>query len=330
MTKENTAKVDLLRGSSMGQVLLANNMDTNALRTNRLLRKDEWKAIDRAVTGQYLSRLRLVKLLKSRGLTYDYGDGLASTVLQWEEEVTDGGAAQMSMDGLDRERSQRPDYTLKSLPLPITHDGFQVNARLLAESRKLGRPIDTVVAGRKARNVAEKVEDVFLNGTSNFKYGTQEIYGILNHPDRNTKAISGKWDDSAKSGKDMAEDIISMKQTLIDLNHFGPYYVLLPKNYETVLDEDYNDNYVRTIRTRLAEIGNVDGYMVIDDLPDDQMVMLELKTDTVEVVSGLPVRTVEWEEQGGMVNFYRIMTIEVPRVRSDADGNSGIVHATLS
>lgn len=324
-------RMELLNKLGVGtQDMIDNQMDTSTLRTNRLLRKDEWKAFDRAVVGEYLSRLQLVKLIKSKGLTYNYGDGLASTVLQWEEEVSQGGEAQMSMSGLERPDSQRPDYVLKSLPLPITYEGFQINTRLLAESRKLGRPIDTTIAKSKARNVAKKVEEVTLNGTSNFKYGTEEIYGITNHPDGNTMNISGAWNESAKSGADIVSDILSMKETLLDLNHYGPYHFLLPKSYELIMDEDYTSSYPKTIRNRLQDIGSIDGFTIVDKLPSDKIVCMEMKSDVVEMVEGLPLQVIEWEEQAGWVNFFRMITIEVPRVRSDANGNSGIVVATAT
>jgi hypothetical protein len=39
---------------------------------------------------------------------------------------------------------------------------------------------------------------------------------------------------------------------------------------------------------------------------------------------------VEWQTEGGLITKYKVMTIQVPQVRADQDGNSGIVHGGIS
>jgi len=46
----------------------------------------------------------------------------------------------------------------------------------------------------------------------------------------------------------------------------------------------------------------------------------------VRLVKGLPLQNVEWQTEGKFINKYKVMTIQVPQVRSDADGRCGIVH----
>jgi hypothetical protein len=35
---------------------------------------------------------------------------------------------------------------------------------------------------------------------------------------------------------------------------------------------------------------------------------------------------VEWQTEGQFITKYKVLTIAVPQVRSDQDGNSGIAH----
>jgi hypothetical protein len=44
------------------------------------------------------------------------------------------------------------------------------------------------------------------------------------------------------------------------------------------------------------------------------------------MVEGLPLTTVEWTSEGGMIFKFKVMTISVPQVRADQDLRSGVMH----
>jgi len=43
------------------------------------------------------------------------------------------------------------------------------------------------------------------------------------------------------------------------------------------------------------------------------------------LIRGLPVQNIEWQAEGKFVTKYKVLTIQVPQIRSDQDGNCGIV-----
>jgi len=53
---------------------------------------------------------------------------------------------------------------------------------------------------------------------------------------------------------------------------------------------------------------------------------VQMTTDVVRLVRGMGIQNIEWQTEGKMITKYKVMTIQVPQVRSDQDGNSGIVH----
>jgi len=53
--------------------------------------------------------------------------------------------------------------------------------------------------------------------------------------------------------------------------------------------------------------------------------LVQMTSDTVRLVDGMPIQNVEWSSQGGMVHNYKVMTIRVPEIRSDDNGQCGIV-----
>ena len=49
-----------------------------------------------------------------------------------------------------------------------------------------------------------------------------------------------------------------------------------------------------------------------------------MTSETIRAVIGLEVQTVTWESLGGMMKHFKVMTIQVPQVRPDANGNAGV------
>jgi len=290
---------------------------------NATLRRDEWKALDEAVLRIAEERLRGVQDLKSAGLTFNLNDAMGSTVLEYHD-VGDALSAATTMDGVTRGENDRPTYQTNYLPLPIVHADYQINQRVLAASRRMGNPLDTTLAERASRKVNETLEDMLFTDTT-YAYGGGTIYSYINHPNRNTTGFSnGTWDSANVS--DIIQDVRDMKQSSIDANHFGPWMIYVPTNYETVLDQDYDNTRGNTVRERIEAINGIREVKVVDRLPNDNVVLVEMTSDVVRWVNGMNIQNVEWTNEGGMVNHFKVMTIQVPQVRADQLGQSGVVH----
>src|SRR5690606_13350708 len=150
---------------SVAQRLLSGGMRINQLRTLDVLRKDEWKHFDTAVVEVARKRLVGVGALLSAGLRYGLSNPLGTTQIEWEQ-VSDMNDASISMSGVTDGQKDRVTYTLKSLPIPIVHKEFDINARVLAASRNRGDSLDTTQAEVAARKVAEMNESILFNGAT--------------------------------------------------------------------------------------------------------------------------------------------------------------------
>lgn len=302
-----------------------NNLSSyaNVPATYATLRRDEWKTLDDAVLRISETRLGGVQDLIDNGLVYNLGNAMGTTVLEYHD-VSDALTAELTMDGVPRAPGDRPKYTTNYLPIPIIHADYEINARVLEASRKLGNPLDTTLAERAARKVNEKLESMlFTNVTYAFGGGT--IYSYVNHPDVNLVTLSGQWDSSARSGADMLEDVLNMKQASINAYHYGPWMLYIPTTYETKLDEDYDTTRGNTIRERILAIAGIKGIKVVDTLPADNVLLVQMTSDVVRLVRGMGIQNVEWQTEGKFITKYKVMTIQVPQIRSDQNGKSGIV-----
>ena len=295
------------------------------------LRRDEWKLLDEAVMKVARERLVGINDLRSRGLTYSLGNAMSTTILEWHD-VGESMEAVMSMDGVTRGPNDRPTFQFNYIPIPIIHVDYEINARALASSRNLGNSLDTISAEYAARRVAEHLEDMLFTNTT-YSYGETDsrsrnsIYSYINFPDRNEVTLSENWDASGKTGAEIVADVLNMKQSSINARHYGPWVVYIPTAYETVIDADYDATTPgTTIRERILKISGIESIKVVDRLPANNVLMIEMKSDTVRLIDGIPLQNVEWSTEGRFVNKYKVLTIQVPQLRSDRSGQCGIVH----
>jgi len=321
--------VELIRaGGNFGPVaqrLLAAGFNTNALRTTATLRKDEWKHFDDAVLKTARRRLVGVADLRSRGLELNLANGLGKTVLEYED-MSDMEGASVSMDGVTRGRNEVPEYSIKYLPLPIVHRDFQISVRKLYASRERGEALDTTSAEQATNAVAEQVEGMLYMGYNTFAYGGGTIYGLTDVPTRNTGSLSGAWDDTGCEGEDILGDVLRMKQAAINDRKYGPYMLYIPTAYETKLDDEFKANSDISVRERLMKISGIEGVRVSDFLTGDNVLLVQLTADVARIVNGMEIQTVEWRTDGDMVFNFKVMCIQVPQIRADQSGRSGVVH----
>lgn len=322
IAKDGKAYVSVYKG---GDPVKKESYQTFQVNTATLL-KDEWKQLDTAVVRVADERLVGISDLEAAGLVYNLPNGLGTTVLE-SQTMSDALEAELSMDGVRRGKGDAPQYGMTYLPLPITYADYDINARVLAASRTKGEPLDTTMAERAARKVAVKLEEMLFTDKT-YSYGGGTIYSYLSHPDNNDITLTKAWDDSSITPKEIVDQVLSWKQAAINERRYGPYQIYIPTAYETVLDQDYDVSGAsgQTIRERILKISGIRGISVSDVLAADNIIFVEMRPDVVRLVKGMPIQNVEWSSEGGMTTHYKVMTIQVPQIRSDYNGNCGVFH----
>lgn len=314
---------------SIAQRLMEGGFKSNALRTNATLRKDEWKHYDKALVEAAIRPMRAVNALRQMGLTFSIGNGMAKTVLEYED-VSDMSGASISMDGETEGNNDRVIVSIKYLPLPIISKPWFLGARSLASMRASGGNLDMVQTETAGRKCGESLEDMLLNGTgaTPFAFGGGTIYGLTDHPSRNTLTMSTDW--ASASGKQIKDDILEMiRLAQLDL-FYGPYVLMVSSNCQPHWGDDYSSNYAKTITARVREIEGISQVIFCPFLNKtyaaSQGILFQATPDVVRIVDGMPLTNVQWEEQGNMRFHFKGMMIAVPQVRARQDGTCGIVH----
>ncbi len=327
--KDKKVYVSVFKGGDPAK--LSNYQNVPKIGVNATLRRDEWKHLDEAIIKVSRYRLGGIDDLIANGLTYNLGNGMGVTVLEWHD-VSDPMEADVTMDAITRSKGDRPKYQHNYLPIPIIHVDFEINARALAASRNMGNPLDTTSVESGTRRIREKLENMLFTDTT-YAFGETDtrgrnsIYSYVNHPDRNQVTLGTNWNASGKSAADLLTDVINMKQASIDALHYGPWMLYIPTAYETVLDQDYDTTTPgTTIRERILKIGDIKGIKIVDTLKANNVLLVQMTNDVVRLVRGMGITNVQWDTEGKFLTRYKILTIQVPQIRSDQNGASGIVH----
>lgn len=289
---------------------------------NATLRRDEWISLDEAILEISRTRLNGIQDLIDKNLTFNLGNAMGTTVLE-HHTVSDSMEADLSMTGETRSPGDRPNFETLYTPIPIIHVDYSISRRTLEASRKLGNPLDVTSADQAARKVAEKLESMLFTSTS-YVFGGGTIWSYLNHPNRNTRTLGTAW--TTKTAAQIVDQVIAGKQDEIDAKHYGPYALYIPTAYETVLDKDYDTTTPgKTIRQRILEINNIDSVKVVDTLTADNVLLVQMTSDVVRLIRGLGIQSMEWRTEPFIVK-HKVITIQVPQIRADQDGNSGVLH----
>jgi len=97
-------------------------------------------------------------------------------------------------------------------------------------------------------------------------------------------------------------------------------------NIEGNLDQNFTTNYPVTVRQRILQVENITELKVIDKMTAGGVLLISMQSDVVRLVQGLPIQTVEWSTDGGMMVHFKVMAIIVPQVFKDQSNRSGVIH----
>jgi hypothetical protein len=327
------------------------------------LRKEEWIRLDTRIERAARFRLQAWADLSSAN-SYGGFNGMSKKILEYEA-MSDPGEALMDMDALTEGRTDQPNFQLQGVPLAITHSDFWYDSRTLAISRNSGTPLDVTSGEAAGRRVAESIEKTLLGVYNGITYGGNStqiggygrpstIYGYTNFPARLTTTSMYRPTGNGRSGSgwvagDTVKDVLAMLDLLKFNRFYGPFMVYVSNDWQQYLDGDYiltgGNVATQTLRERLKAIPKISDVKDLDFLFASQltgpgsdatnlfpftMLFVQMTSDVCEAVNGMDITTLQWESMGGLRVNFKIMCINVPRLKADFYGRCGILHATAT
>lgn len=327
------------------------------------LRKEEWLELDRTVLRAARLRMRAWSDLAAAN-SYGGFNAMGKMVLE-HETMSDPGEAVVDMDGITDGRTDAPRFQLEGLPLPITHMDFTIGNRKLAASRNTGMPLDTTLGEAAGRRVAEMIEKTTIGVETGITYGgnstqvggygrTSSVYGYLNFSSRLTGTgltlpTGGSW-----TPNNLVTQVLSLRNQLYNNKFFGPFMIYHSNDWDPYLDADYYVQLTsgavaptKTLRERLKAIDSIMDVRRLDFLASSAttfandparitvanpftLIFVQMTADVARAVTGMDITTIQWETKGGMQLNFKVLTISVPQLRADFNGNTGILQAVAA
>jgi hypothetical protein len=305
--------------------------NVDELRTLASLREDEWRDFDNAITRVARGKATLIADLYEYGMVVKLKNALAKMQHSWDRSG-DLQEAQVDMTAEASTVLDRLEFGQDSIPIPIVSKAFRLDARHLFASRLNGEPLDVSQAEIASEKVMHKVETMALGEQFGAIGGAGRLTGLTSFPYRNAGILPTSW--LSATGQVIFNDTNRMVEALEAQSQFGPYGMYIPRNYAPVLRRDYytvgtTSNTGNSIYRRLMEIDSLKYIKTNVFLPNDHIVMINLSSQSIQLLEGFQPRMIEWSANGGMSYMFKVMAIMPIKIKRDALNQCGIAHFTL-
>ena len=333
------------------------------------LRKEEWSELDRVVLRAARYRLRLWADIAAAA-SFGGFNGMSKTILEYEAMADPGEAIidmdGISEGRGDRPVYQLRGMPLPITHSDFSYSARQLAASRNSGTPldvTMGE-----AAGRRVGEAVEKMAIGIQTGTSYGGTGaltgggaydiTSKVYGLTNYPKRLTATgyiPTGNGRASAWVPQDTLLDVLGALDKLRANKFYGPFVIYTSNDFDQYMDRDYilvggAQVATQTLRNRLRAIDGITDVKRLDFLfssTTDQsaggpglenlaqsypftLLFVQMTPDVIRAVNGMDITTVQWENHGGMSLSFKVLAIQVPQIRSDFYGNSGILHLTCS
>lgn len=252
-------------------------------------------------------------------------------LVNYFQRMSDSGGVNVSIDGRGTAKSDQPVIDYQGTPVPILDDSFRFGWRQMEAERTEGyTSLQSGASANSMRKIAEKMEDMMLNGESSIVVGGATIYGLRNLPQRNTgthgltlaTATGAEWVAAVTSLiKKMQADNFYTEVTVY--MNMGDYLEAATKDYSAAKGDG-------TIMQRLQTIPGV-RYVPASKVPANELIGLCKRRDVVEILSAMPMTTIPLFRANAHDDYvFRVMAAVAPQLKWDGNDQCGVVQLTQS
>lgn len=301
-------------------------VNERALQTNAFLSREEWERLDSAVIGMAKQRLNAYADVVNAGLTRQ--SSVAALYTKWRV-ASERIAADVTMDFRTQLTQDRTDKYIYGVLIPIISAFYSLGRRELLASRAAGQDIETFEAEEAAAAVAEKAEDILINGETSVVVQGNSIpgYRTLAARDTGTAAAYGGGDFGTISN--VYPTFTGILSALAAKRYYGPFRCYIHNTqYHQMLDV-YTDGSGQNAIQRVLQLPQIQSIEANDLMATaGDLLMVQMTRNVVDIELALSMENRRWEAPDGSAMFFVVMMSAVPRLKTDYEGNAGIAHAT--
>ena len=245
------------------------------------------------------------------------------------QTMSDSGQVNISLDGRSKGKTDQATFDYHGTPLPIIDSPFGYGWRQVEAARTEGFNLDGGGRANAMRTVAEKMEDLTLNGDSKIVVGGNQLYGLTNHPKRNTRSTGVTL--NGATGPQWVSEVVATLKLLHGDNHRAP--ATLYMNWDDwfyASTNDYSAQYPnKTILQRVQEIAGVGSIVPGSKVAADTILAVVKRRDVLQVLSGMPMAT-RAQFRANPEDDYDFVTMAAValEIKFDSADQCGVAHSS--
>jgi len=314
------------RQFNASQIAMAENHGQTLIGNALPLPKDVWGLWDREAVEVQRTTLRVFNDLSSSvSMPMPIGK-----LVHHFQTVSDSGSVNVSLDGRSKGRTDQPVFAYHGTPLPIIDSPFSYGWRQVAAASTEGFQLDAAGRMNSMRKIAEKAESLMLNGDTDIVVGADPLYGLRNHPRRNTRTTA-----QALNGATGAQWLATITATLKLLhgdNFKSPATIYL--NFDDwfyATSTEFTAGYPKTIAQRVLELGGLREVIDADSINPGEVIAIVKDRSVLQVLSGMPMTT-RAQFRANPEDDYNFVTMAAValEIKFDANQNCGVAVSSLA
>jgi hypothetical protein len=291
---------------------------------------DAWRRIDDRAVQIQRDVLAVYSTLAAANTTpLGVGD-----IVNYYPQVSDSGTVSVSMDGRNGLVADQAVVKYVGTPVPVISSAARMGWRQMAVVRKGGVGLDVETIANHQRKVAEKLEDMALNGDANVVVGGNAVFGLRNHPQRNTGTHGFNLNDAATTGANWVTAFAAVINALQGDNAFGRItFFLNYSDWTFAAITDFKANGDRKILEALRSIDMVENIIPCSRVPADNILAVAGLSggNWGSILSAMPLTTRPKTRMNPEDDYvFDVMAMTAPQLRTDFDGRAPFAHFTAS
>lgn len=245
------------------------------------------------------------------------------------QRISDSGSLNVSLDGRSKARRDQPTRDYVGTPVPIFDSTFAFGWREMMAAMSEGEDITGAARRNAMREVLEGLELMAINGRADIEYNGIPIYGMSNHPERETRSTTN--DLSSCTGAEWLADV-NATLALLHANNFRTPATLYVNwdDWFYATQTDYSTQYPnKTIAQRVLENGGVREVIPASNVAADTIFAIIKDRDVVEVLNGMPPNTRQQFRANPEDEYEFVhMAIQSIQFKYDMENQMGLAHSS--
>ncbi|MDZ7906193.1 MAG: major capsid protein [Cypionkella sp.] len=251
-------------------------------------------------------------------------------LVHYFQTISDSGQVNTSLDGRSKARLDQPKIDYFGTPVPILDSTFGFGWRQIEAARTEGVSLDVAAARNAMFKVAQQLELQTLNGNAAMVVGANPLYGLTNHPRRNTRSTGVAL--NAATGAQWVSEMNATLALLHADNFFVPATVYMnwaTWRYAQATDYSTTLSPGKSIAQRIMEDPMIAAVVPASNVAANTILAVVKNRSTVQVLNAMPMTT-RAQFRANPEDDYNFVTMAAAalEIKFDANQNCGIAHSS--